>query len=108
MAKTYAWHKIAESEAEILLEDNRISIIEVRNKKICLTKFRDQWFGFTYTCPHAGGSLGYGHIDAAGNVVCPLHRYRFNIRNGYNASGEGFYLRTYPVQLRDDGMYVGL
>jgi len=47
-------------------------------------------------------------MDDAGNVVCPLHRYRFNIKNGYNSSGEGFYLKTYPLEKREDGLYIGL
>jgi 3-phenylpropionate/trans-cinnamate dioxygenase ferredoxin subunit len=49
-----------------------------------------------------------GFIDDSGNVVCPLHRYRFNVKNGYNSSGEGFYLKTYPVEQREDGVYIGL
>jgi len=47
-----------------------------------------------------------GFIDATGQVVCPLHRYRFNIKNGRNTSGEGYYLKTYPLERREDGLYV--
>ncbi|MEP6845364.1 MAG: Rieske 2Fe-2S domain-containing protein, partial [Panacibacter sp.] len=61
-----------------------------------------------YTCPHAGGILADGHIDTMGNIVCPLHHYRFNMQNGRNTSGEGFFVKTYPVEIREDGVYVGM
>lgn len=49
-----------------------------------------------------------GVIDAAGNVVCPLHRYKFSLKNGYNSSGEGYYLKTYPIEQREDGPWLGM
>jgi 3-phenylpropionate/trans-cinnamate dioxygenase ferredoxin subunit len=48
-----------------------------------------------------------GWLDPMGNIVCPLHRYRFDVSNGRNVSGEGYYLKTYPVEQRPDGLYVG-
>jgi nitrite reductase/ring-hydroxylating ferredoxin subunit len=42
-----------------------------------------------------------------GNIVCPLHRYKFSLVNGRNVSGEGYYLKTYPVEQREDGLYIG-
>ena len=108
MTKQYQWHQISEDETKIQLSTNSIAVIEVNNKKICLTKFRNEWFAFAYTCPHASGILANGYIDVLGNVVCPTHRYKFSIQNGRNTSGEGFYLTTYPVEKRQDGLYVGL
>ncbi|AMV38091.1 Rieske (2Fe-2S) protein [Planctomyces sp. SH-PL62] len=32
-------------------------------------------------CPHAGGSLGSGWIEE-GELLCPLHRWRFRLRDG--------------------------
>jgi 3-phenylpropionate/trans-cinnamate dioxygenase ferredoxin subunit len=46
-------------------------------------------------------------LDVTGNVVCPLHRYKFNVQNGRNTSGEGYYLKTYLVEERNDGVYIG-
>ena len=102
------WHKIADSPGELILGPNNIAVIEVRDKKICLANHDNQWHGFAYKCPHASGILANGNIDAMGNIVCPLHRYRFNIKNGRNTSGEGYYLKTYPIEQREDGLYIGL
>lgn len=106
MAKEYSWHKIA--DPDLPLQDNTINVLEVKGKKICVTRFQGGFFAFAYKCPHAGGIMADGCIDTAGNVICPLHRYKFSIKNGYNSSGEGYYLKTYPMEQREDGVYVGM
>jgi len=106
MINKFDWHKIANNEKEITVAENGIAVIEILDKKICLTKFQDQWFGFAYKCPHAGGLLANGYIDIIGNIVCPVHRYKFSLKNGRNTSGEGFYMKTYSVELREEGVFV--
>lgn len=108
ISKNYTWHKIAESTNELTVEGKRISVIDINGKKICVTEHQEQWYGFAFKCPHASGVLADGYIDPVGNIVCPVHRYKFSLRNGRNTSGEGFYLKTYPVEVRDDGVYVGI
>ncbi|HJT72838.1 MAG TPA: Rieske 2Fe-2S domain-containing protein [Chitinophaga sp.] len=104
MAKQYNWHRLS----DLYVMDGEITVIEVSGKKICMTRHNGQLYAFAYKCPHAGGIMADGYIDDSGNVVCPLHRYRFNVKNGYNSSGEGFYLKTYPLEDREDGIYLGL
>ena len=106
--KKYKWHKIADHEAEIRFEENGMTEIGVSGKKICLLKSKDTIRACAAKCPHASGVLAEGFIDTSGNVVCPVHRYRFDPSNGRNVSGEGYYLKTYPVEIRDDGIYLGL
>ena len=106
--KNYNWHQVAESEAELPFATNGIAVVEVKGKKICITKQQQEWFGFAFKCPHAGGIMADGYIDAIGNVVCPLHRYKFSIKNGRNTSGEGYYLKTFPIKTTEAGIFVGL
>ena len=106
MAKELIWHKVAEHIAELQFGENGIAVVEIKGKKLCVGKHQDQLFAFAFKCPHAGGMLSEGFIDAIGNVVCPTHRYKFNITNGRNSSGEGFYLKHWPVESREDGIYV--
>jgi 3-phenylpropionate/trans-cinnamate dioxygenase ferredoxin subunit len=108
MTKKYKWHKIAEKEEEIIVGENGIAVVEIQKKKICITKFREEWFAFPYTCPHAGGILAGGYIDKTGNIVCPLHGYRFSLKNGRNMSGEGFYMKTFPIEIRGNGIFIGM
>jgi 3-phenylpropionate/trans-cinnamate dioxygenase ferredoxin subunit len=101
-----AWQKIAESEGEIAFSEGDIAVIEINNKKICIGKHRNVLYAFAYKCPHASGIMADGYIDALGNVVCPVHRYKFNLQNGRNTSGEGYYLKRWPVEVREDGVWV--
>jgi 3-phenylpropionate/trans-cinnamate dioxygenase ferredoxin subunit len=101
------WHKIAEHINEIGFAANNLAIVEVNGKKISIAKFRDQLFAVAYKCPHAGGILADGYIDAIGNLVCPVHRYKYNLENGRNVSGEGYYLNRWPVEVREDGVFIG-
>jgi 3-phenylpropionate/trans-cinnamate dioxygenase ferredoxin subunit len=106
--KKYTWHKIADHINELDFADNNIAIVVVNEKKMCIGKFNEQVFAFAYKCPHAGGILADGYIDVLGNIVCPLHRYKYRLQNGHNISGEGYYLKHWPVELRDDGLFVGI
>lgn len=106
--KKYKWHKIADHVNEISFASNNIAVVEMDGKKICVGKFNDSIFAFAYKCPHAGGSLSHGHIDALGNIVCPLHRYKFSMENGRNTSGEGYFLKHWPVEIKEDGVFVGV
>lgn len=105
--KKYTWIKIADHIDELHFAKNNIAVTEANGKKICIAKFKEAFFAFAYKCPHAGGILADGFIDALGNVVCPLHRYKYAIKNGSNVSGEGYYLKHWPVELKEDGVFVG-
>lgn len=102
------WHKIAARLEDLRFGDNQLAETELDGKKYCLGRHPGGLFGFSYTCPHAGASLIEGHLDEQGRVVCPLHQYKFCIKTGRNVSGEGYYLRHWPIELREDGVYMGV
>ena len=106
--KKYTWEKVADFISEIHFGENNIAVAELKGKKICLGRFNDGLFAFALKCPHAGGILADGYIDALGQVVCPLHRYKYDMKNGRNTSGEGYYLKHWPVETREDGVYIGV
>jgi nitrite reductase/ring-hydroxylating ferredoxin subunit len=102
------WHKIADNISEINFNANGLAEIDINGKTICLAKHSDQLFACTQKCPHAGGLLADGHLDALGNLVCPLHKYKFNLKNGRNISGEGYHLKTFSIETRVDGIFVNM
>jgi nitrite reductase/ring-hydroxylating ferredoxin subunit len=106
-SKTYIWHKIAESTDEFFWQENNLCEVTVKGKTICVGRNNHELFACASKCPHAGGQLSRGFVDALGNIVCPLHRYKFSLQNGRNVSGEGYYLKTYPLEVRTDGVYLG-
>lgn len=106
--KKYTWHKIADLENELPFAANEMLVTEIKGKKLTIARHNGSLFAFAYKCPHAGGIMSGGYIDPTGNVVCPLHRYRFSMVNGRNTSGEGFYLKTWPVKVEEQGVFVGM
>src|SRR6266487_1143712 len=105
--KKYQWFKIADDENGLAFTENNLSVIEINRKKITLARHNDKLFACAYVCPHASGILADGYVDAIGNIVCPGHSYKFSLLNGRNTSGEGYYLKTYPVKLNEDGIFIG-
>lgn len=108
MDKKYTWYKIADSISELPLEPNGLMEIVVNSKTICIARQADRLYACAQKCPHAGGHMAQGYINASGNIVCPLHRYTFSLQNGRNTSGEGYFLHTFPVEIRNDGIFVGI
>ena len=106
--KELTWYKIAEDISEIHFNENNIAEADVNGKKICIAKIKDRLFAFAHKCPHAGGWLTDGFLDALGNVVCPIHRYKYDLRTGRNISGEGYYLKHWKVETRPDGIFVAM
>lgn len=106
--KKYTWYKIADHINELDFADNGIAVAELEGKKICIGRSGEAFFAFAYKCPHAGGILAGGYIDALGNVVCPLHRYKYDMKNGRNISGEGYYLKHWPLEIRENGVFAGV
>jgi len=102
------WYKISESITEINFGTNNLCVINVAGKSVTLALYNSQIFACPQKCPHAGGLLADGYLDSSGNIVCPMHLYRFNLQTGRNVSGEGYLLKTYPVELRNDGVFINI
>ncbi len=105
---TMEWHKFMMHPNELNWNQEGMAAVEVDGRKVGVARWKDQYFGFQQKCPHASADMVQGYVDAMGNVVCPLHRYKFCLRTGKNVTGEGYFLRTYPIEERADGWYMGL
>jgi 3-phenylpropionate/trans-cinnamate dioxygenase ferredoxin subunit len=101
------WHLLAAHPDELAWRPNGMMVVETGGRKVTLARHRGSIFAFAHLCPHASGVMADGWIDALGNVVCPLHKYRFELQRGRNVSGEGYRLKTYPVRMDDAGLHIG-
>ena len=108
MSKNYIFYKISDDINQIPFSPDGLAEIEISGKQICIAQHNETLFACAAKCPHAGGTMAEGYLDAAGNITCPLHRYKFSLDKGRNTSGEGYFLKTYPVEKRADGIYVGI
>ncbi|MCA0397696.1 MAG: Rieske 2Fe-2S domain-containing protein [Bacteroidetes bacterium] len=98
--------KIAESRAELDFDQRQVVRVKAGDKWVSVAQVGDRLFAFADKCPHAGGCLSAGWINPLGNIVCPLHRYTFDVTNGRNTSGEGYYLKRWPIEETDDGIFL--
>ena len=101
------WVLVTDAPLSLDWPDNQLLDLDVDGKKITLAKFKEDYFAFAQKCPHASGRMAQGYINPLGQVVCPLHRYAFDMKNGRNTTGEGYFLKTYPVELRPNGLFIG-
>jgi 3-phenylpropionate/trans-cinnamate dioxygenase ferredoxin subunit len=107
LEKKMVWHKVADDAALLPWQENGMCIVTAGSKQITLARHAGSLYAFAHKCPHASGIMANGFINAAGQVACPLHRYRFDMKNGRNTSGEGYFLKTYSVKVDETGISVG-
>ena len=96
------WHKVSELNG---LEEGRVTTVSWYHS-ICLTKFEGKWGALDNACPHQGGPLGEGSIEN-GLLRCPWHGWDYHPCSGL-APGFDDGVETYPLDIRDDGVYVGI
>ena len=99
------WFKVFDTH--ILQEADFIRAITVNRKKLCAVKSGDKIVFTQAYCPHAGAGLSGGWCKD-GKLICPFHRYEYDLKTGRGAAGQGDYIDIYPSEMRSDGIYVGL
>jgi nitrite reductase/ring-hydroxylating ferredoxin subunit len=108
--KIIKWHLLFESQeaANTFLSVGSVTTLHVGKKKICLAHTSEGFFAVNDKCPHNGASLGNGRCTTEGSIVCPVHRYHFDLKTGRSKSGLGSYVEPYPIEIRPDGIYIGI
>lgn len=103
------WYKLFDSlaAAQQFLKEGAVTTMQIGKKKICLARTSDGFYAVNDRCPHNGASLGNGYCTNEGSVVCPLHRYHFDLKTGRAKSGLGDVVDTYPIEVRNDGVFIG-
>jgi nitrite reductase/ring-hydroxylating ferredoxin subunit len=102
----YNWMVLASHDEVSLLDDlleGKIIRRFIDDQWICVTKYEQQLFAFKDKCPHSGASFLRGTCEE-GKIVCPLHRYGFDLKTG---RGHGLYLENYPVLLHEGQYLIG-
>jgi pyruvate oxidase len=99
---TLTWHRVADC-AE--LPEGRVKTVTAGRHSIALTHFEGQYGALSNRCPHQGGPLGEGTIEK-GMLRCPWHGYDYCPLSGESPFGDA--VATFPVEQRDDGIYVAI
>ena len=98
------WIKILPKD--VYTSENFIRLIKVEGKKICVVKVDDEFFATQSKCPHAGADLSQGFCKDK-KLICAFHRYEYDLNTGRGSPGQGDYINIYPIEQREDGIYIG-
>ena len=96
------WIKALEPDE---LPDGRVKSVTCALQTVCMTHYQGKFAALDNKCPHQGGPLGEGSIEK-GLLRCPWHGWDFDPLTG-KAPGYDDGVEAFPVEVRDDGVYVG-
>lgn len=74
---------------------------------VALYNVEGQFYALDGICPHAGGPLGKGVITGS-VVTCPWHGWQFDVTTGRHCLNPNLTHGSFPVTVRDGGIYVEL
>ena len=97
------WFKVLDSEE---LPDGRVKPVNCGHRTVCMTRVGDRYGALDNKCPHQGGPLGEGSIEN-GLLRCPWHGWDYDPLTG-KAPGYDDGVASFPLEVREDGVYVGL
>jgi len=89
------------------LPEGRVKTVVCGLESVCMTHFQGQYAALSNRCPHQGGPLGEGSIEN-GFLRCPWHGWDYHPTTGLPPEGYGDCVPRFPVEIRDDGVYVGI
>jgi nitrite reductase/ring-hydroxylating ferredoxin subunit len=109
--------EIADGQRKIVVDDQ---------VEIGVFRVDGAFYAWRNDCPHQGGpvcqgklmqgceerldaerkSLGIHYRAGSLNIVCPWHGFEFDVRTGRHAGWAAMRLASYPVKVRDGGVYV--
>lgn len=61
-------------------------------------------FAIKNRCPHRNGPLIRGFTDQAGGIKCPMHGWRFDLRDG--SSERPAQATVYPIKVENKLLYL--
>ena len=81
-------------------------LVLVGGREVALFRRNGKFFALSNRCPHQGAPLGEGHFDGD-SIICPWHHWDFHLETGKSRLGPDVCVRTYPVIVEGDDIFVG-
>jgi 3-phenylpropionate/trans-cinnamate dioxygenase ferredoxin subunit len=105
------------------LGDSQVAVVEeTRHGTLAVGISAGEPFAVSNRCRHLFASLGEGQVTEEGCLECPWHASRYDVRSGKMVRGpQGAFkplagvvrattgaipLKTFPVELRDDAIWL--
>ncbi len=84
-----------------------ITLVELGRSKIAVARMQDELFAFDGLCPHLAGPMHRAELDGT-VVTCPLHGWRFDVRDGGRELHDYRPLRVFEIRIEGDEVHVKL
>ncbi len=99
---------LGNSKEEVLklVPERVIKKVILEEISIGVVRISEVFHTFQAFCPHRGASLIQGTINSSGEIICPLHQYRFDMQSGQVKSGYCEDLEIYPNELTENGLEI--
>lgn len=98
-----AWERL-----DLVLSPGEKRVVEIAGREILVCRTTTGYFALAARCSHAAWPLADEPVEGS-QIVCTLHGARFDMRDGCPVAGPARKpLATYPIELRDGGLYVSL
>ena len=89
------------------LADGSVQLVAVAQRQVAICRVGDELFAIQNACPHFGGPLGEGQLSTARKeLICPWHRFRFDLRDGTSVTNRELAAVTFPVVVEDGDVFV--
>jgi len=100
------WIRLGTSEQAVLqtIGDRNMRRVYLEQTNICLVNSNGKLKAVRDRCPHQGAKFSEGGCVEDNKIVCPWHKFGFDLDNG---RGAGLYVEVYPIEMREDGVYLG-
>jgi nitrite reductase/ring-hydroxylating ferredoxin subunit len=76
-----------------------------QGREVALFQVNGEYHAVDNRCLHEGGPICQGSV-VNWTVTCPRHHWHYDLRTGEAIGRPGRRLRTYPVEVRGDQVYV--
>jgi NAD(P)H-dependent nitrite reductase small subunit len=97
------WTEVCQLEE---IPPGRRKLVKINNTEIALFNLKGTIYAIKNRCPHRSGPLIRGFIDPAGGIKCPMHGWRFDLRDG--SSERPARATVYPVKVDAGRLYICL
>lgn len=82
-------------------------LMTIRQRKVLVMRVGDDVYAFQNACPHKAAPLDEGLLHVGRReIICPWHRYRFDLASGASITNPAMVCTHYPVDVRDGSVYV--
>lgn len=88
------------------LQNNQPRLVVAGNQNICVVRKQDKLIAFKNECPHMGQGLNDGLVNYLGEIVCPLHGYKFSLVHGEEEKQRCASLTFIPVEFSEEGVFL--